>query len=110
MERSRKPASPSRDAMKRSSFCALLLSAAGLRSADTPAEFAVIASPDVPVSDLNIADLRKLFLGDRQFWTANLRVNLLVRAPIARERAVAVWTICKMSEAQFGRHWISKVM
>jgi len=96
--------------MKRSSFCALLITAAGVRAAELAAEFAVIASPDVPVSDVKITDLRKLFLGDQQFWTANLRVNLLVRAPIARERAVVVWTICKMTEAQFGRHWIGKVM
>ena len=81
-------------------------------AADTKptAEFAVIASPDVSVSNLTIADLRKLFLGDRQFWTPKLRVSLLVRAPVARERIIVVWTICKMSEAQFGQYWIGKVM
>jgi ABC-type phosphate transport system substrate-binding protein len=80
-------------------------------AADKPTvDFAVIASSDVPVSNLSIADLRKLFLGDRQFWTPKLRVSLLVRAPVARERVIVVWTICKMSEAQFGQHWIGKVM
>ena len=74
------------------------------------ADFSVIASSDVPVSNLSMADLRKLFLGDRQFWTPKLRVSLLVRAPVARERVIVVWTICKMSEAQFGQHWIGKVM
>jgi hypothetical protein len=74
------------------------------------AEFAVIASPDIPVTNLSIADLRRLFLGDKQFWTPKLRVALLIRAPVARERAAVVWTICKMSEAQFGQHWIGKVM
>lgn len=98
--------------MTRLSFCALLPAAALARAADTrpTAEFAVIASPEVPVSNLTIADLRKIFLGDRQFWTPKLRVQLLVRSPVARERAVVVWTICKMSEAQFGQHWIGKVM
>lgn len=98
--------------MTRLSFCALLPLAALSRAADTrpTAEFAVVASPEVPVSNLTIADLRKIFLGDRQFWTPKLRVQLLVRSPVARERAVVVWTICKMSEAQFGQHWIGKVM
>lgn len=95
-------------------ICALLLIAMAAPAADNrsagPSEFAVIASADVPVDNLTMADLRKLFLGDRQFWNSNLRVSLLVRAPVARERAIVVWTICRMSEAQFGQHWIGKVM
>jgi hypothetical protein len=99
--------------MMRLSFSALLLiatlaPASDIRSAG--AEFAVVASSDVPVDNVSLVDLRKLFLGDRQFWTPNLRVSLLVRAPVARERAVVVWTVCKMAEAQFSQHWIGKVM
>jgi hypothetical protein len=89
-------------------LCTLLLASAALTAADTP--FAVVVSPETPIDNLTTADLRKLFLGDRQFWTQNLRVSLLVRAPVARERAVVVWTICKMTEAQFNQHWIGKVM
>lgn len=90
----------------------LLLLMALLPAANEPQGpgFAVIASPDVPVSGLTMAELRKLFLGDRQFWSSNLRVTLFIRAPVARERAVIVWTVCRMSEAQFGQHWIGKVM
>jgi hypothetical protein len=89
----------------------LLLMALVAVAADTPGPgFAVIASPDVPVSGLTMPELRKLFLGDRQFWNSNLRVALFIRAPVARERAVIVWTVCRMSEAQFGQHWIGKVM
>jgi len=93
-------------------ICSLLLIALTTPAADAQpgAGFAVIASPDVPVTGLSMTDLRKLFLGDKQFWTPNLRVSLLIRAPVARERAVIVWTVCKMSESQFGQHWISKVM
>jgi len=94
-------------------ICALLLMALTALAADGPAAgpgFAVIVSPDVPLTGLSMTDLRKLFLGDRQYWTPNLHVSLLIRAPVARERAVIVWTVCKMSEAQFGQHWISKVM
>jgi hypothetical protein len=48
-------------------------------------------------------------LGDRQFWTSNLKVTLLVRAPGAREREVVLKTIYQMSEAQFRQYWIAKV-
>ena len=89
-------------------LCAWFLAAALASGADT--EFAVVASPDVPVNNVSLADLRKLFLGDRQFWTSGLRVALVMRAPVARERAMVVWTICKMSESQFGQYWIGKVM
>ena len=94
----------------RISICVLLLIAIAAPAADAPPGFAVVVSPDVTVTGLSMTDLRKMFLGDRQFWTQNLRVTLLIRAPVARERAVIVWTVCKMSEAQFCQHWVSKVM
>ena len=65
--------------------------------------------PDVPVDNLTFAELRRLMLGDRQFWSSNLKVTLLVRAPGAREREVVLKTIYQMSEAQFRQYWIAKV-
>jgi len=53
--------------------------------------------------------MRKLLLGDRQFWNSNLRVTLLIRAPDTRERKVVLKTIYRMSEAQFRQYWISTV-
>jgi ABC-type phosphate transport system substrate-binding protein len=73
------------------------------------ADIAIVVRPDVPVNNLTFAELRRLFLGDRQFWTSNVRVTLLVRAPGAREREVALKTLYQMSEAQFRQYWIAKV-
>jgi hypothetical protein len=73
------------------------------------ADVAIIVRPDLPVDDLTFAEVRKLFLGDRQYWKGNLRVTLLVRAPVARERDIVLRTIYSMSEAQFRQYWISKV-
>jgi ABC-type phosphate transport system substrate-binding protein len=78
-----------------------------LRGVDT--DIAIVVRPDVPVDNLTFAELRKVLLGDRQFWTSNLRVTLLVRAPGAREREVVLKTIYQMSEAQFRQYWIAKV-
>ncbi len=70
---------------------------------------AIVVSPDVPLDDLSFSEVRKLFLGERQFWNPKLRVVLLMRAPVAPERDVVLRTIYQMSEAQFRQYWISKV-
>ncbi|MFL6414768.1 MAG: hypothetical protein ACJ74Y_03760 [Bryobacteraceae bacterium] len=72
-------------------------------------DIAIVVRPDVPIDDLSFADVRKLFLGERQFWPKNVRVTLLIRAPSARERDVVLKEIYQMSEAQFRQYWISKV-
>ena len=95
----------SRRALLRGCLTAAALS---LHAAAAP-EVAIVVRPDVPVDNLSFAELRRLMLGDRQFWTSNLRVTLLVRAPGAREREVVLKNIYQMSEAQFRQYWIAKV-
>lgn len=73
------------------------------------APVAVVVGPDTPVTDLTFAEVRKVFLGERQFWNPKVRVVLLMRAPVAPERDVVLRTIYQMSEAQFRQYWISKV-
>jgi hypothetical protein len=63
----------------------------------------------VPVNALTFAEVRKLLFGDRQYWNADLRVTLVVRAPVAREREVVLRSVYQMTEAQFRQYWISKV-
>ena len=70
---------------------------------------AIVVSPSLPIDDVSFAEVRKLFLGERQYWTPQLRVTLLMRAPVAPERDVVLRAIYQMSEAQFRQYWISKV-
>lgn len=72
-------------------------------------DIAVIANTAVPADNLTLAELRRMLLGDREFWASGVRVTLLIRAPIARERDAAVKDVCQMTEAQFRQHWIGKV-
>jgi hypothetical protein len=65
--------------------------------------------PDTPVSNLSLSDVRKVFLGDRQYWSTNVPVVLLIRAPVARERDVVLKIIYQMSESQFKQYWIAKI-
>jgi ABC-type phosphate transport system substrate-binding protein len=73
------------------------------------ADVAIVVRPDTPVDNLSLADLRRVLMGDRQFWASNLRVTLLVRAPGAPEREVILRDVYHMSEAQFRQYWIAKV-
>ena len=74
-----------------------------------PGDVAVVVHPRVGVDELSLPDLRKVLLGDRQFWPANQRVTLLLRGPGARERDVLLKRVYQMSEAQFRQYWIAKV-
>jgi ABC-type phosphate transport system substrate-binding protein len=88
---------------------AALLSAPPGWPATNTGDVAIVVRPDVPVDNLTFGDLRKVLLGDRQFWSSNLRVTLLVRAPGAHEREVVLKAIYQMTEAQFRQYWIAKV-
>lgn len=86
------------------------LGSLGLRPAGAaPGDVAIIVRPETPVDNLSMGDLRRVFLGDRQFWSSSLRVTLLVRAPGAHEREVVLNTVYQMSEAQYRQYWIAKV-
>ena len=78
-------------------------------TASAQASIAVVVRPDGPVDNLTFAELRTLLLGNRQFWSSNLRVTLLARPPGARERAILLKNVSQMSEAQFQQYWIAKV-
>ena len=88
---------------------ALFVRFAAAPSAQATSGMAVVVHPDVPVDNLTLSELRRLVLGDREFWPAGVRVTLLIRAPVARERDVVLKNLCQMTEAQFRQHWIGKV-
>jgi ABC-type phosphate transport system substrate-binding protein len=81
----------------------------GATHAQTSADVAVVVHADVPVDNLTLAELRRIVLGDREFWPGGVRLTLLMRAPVAHERDIVLQTVSKMSEAQFRQHWIAKV-
>jgi hypothetical protein len=72
-------------------------------------DVAVVVHPDTPISNLSMSEVRKVFLGDRQYWSTNIPVVLMIRAPVARERDVVLKIIYQMSESQFKQYWIAKI-
>lgn len=76
---------------------------------DTGSDVAIVVNENTPVTNLDMGEVRKIFLGDRQYWTSDLPVIVIVRAPVAHERDVVLRVIYQMSELQFKRYWIAKI-
>ena len=72
-------------------------------------DLAVVVNSDTPVSDLSLAEVRRVFLGQRQYWSPKLPVVLLIRAPVARERDVVLRVIYQMSEEEYTQYWVAKI-
>ena len=95
-------------------FCAMMLciplarSGAQAASASRQA-VAIVVNPHSTVSDISFAELRRIFLGQQQFWPDRSKITLLVRAPVAPERAVVLDQIYRMDEDQFRQYWIGKM-
>ena len=71
---------------------------------------AVIVHEQVPVDELSLAELRRIFLGERLFWSKDMTITLLVPPRGTRERKVLLDRIYQQrSEAQFQHHWINKL-
>lgn len=92
-----------------------LLSAAPSAQAPMPSgspsalDIAIVVHPETPVDSLTLAEVRKVFRGERQYWKPEMPVVLLVRAPVSRERDVVLRVIYQMSDAQFKQYWLAKI-
>lgn len=87
-----------------------LIGAATPGSVPAASPVAIVVHPDTPVDDLSFEELRRIFLGEQQFWSGGrTRVTLLVRPPRSSERAVILDRVYRMNEGQFRQYWIAKL-
>jgi ABC-type phosphate transport system substrate-binding protein len=89
--------------------CAALVGSARDARAQAAGDLAIVVHPQTPVDTLSFSDLRQVFLGERQYWTKDLPVVLLVRGPTGAERDAVLNVIYQMKDAQFKQYWIAKV-
>ena len=68
----------------------MVLQAPSTAQTSRGADIAVVVHPDTPVTDLSLSEVRKVFLGERQYWNSKLPVVLMIRAPVARERDIVL--------------------
>jgi len=98
-------------------ICALLalLGALGLISGPVAQttegpDIAIVVNSENAVSNLSMPELRRIFRGERQYWSSNSPVVLLMDAPGARERGVILRTVLQMSEDEYTQYWVAKIM
>ncbi len=72
---------------------------------------AIVVHPEVTIDNdnLTLAELRSIFLAERQHWGDRSRITLLVRAAIAPERDLILTEIYGMSEDRYRQYWIGKM-
>jgi ABC-type phosphate transport system substrate-binding protein len=91
-------------------FLILALAAVPVHAQRAADPVAIVVHPATPADDISFAQLRRVFLGEQQFWSGRSnRITLLVRAPEAREREVVLNRIYRMNESQFQQYWIAKL-
>jgi len=71
-------------------------------------DVAVVVNEKNPVINLTLADLRKLFSGEKRTWSGGMPVKLFVRALGAHERVVLL-QLLGMSEMEYKEHWTALV-
>jgi ABC-type phosphate transport system substrate-binding protein len=73
------------------------------------ADIAIVVNPDTPVGELSLSEVRKVMLGERQYWSSRIPIVLLIRAPVARERDVVLKVIYQMTETEYNQFWVAKI-
>lgn len=91
-------------------LCLSVLWPATPQTARSSSDIALLVHPDTPADNLSLSEVRKVFLGERQYWSAKLPVELYLRSPDSHERGVILRVIYQMSEAQYRQYWIAKIL
>jgi ABC-type phosphate transport system substrate-binding protein len=76
----------------------------------SPQDVTVIVNAKNTAGSLTLAELTKIYRGERQYWKTNLPIVLLFRNGGSYEREVFLRTVFQMTEAQYKQYWVSKVM
>ena len=91
---------------------ALLSHAFGLAQLSTPDQsaaernLAIVVNLSNPVNDLTMADLRRVFLGERGHWQNGRRITLVMLEPGWQERDAVLSGIYHMNETEFNKHFL----
>jgi ABC-type phosphate transport system substrate-binding protein len=85
----------------------ILPSAAGA-GGEAGKEIAVIVSAKIAATSLSMAELRKIYQGDKPSWPSGQRVTILMPSG-AKERDLVLKKVLQMTDTQYKQFWITKV-
>jgi ABC-type phosphate transport system substrate-binding protein len=69
-------------------------------------EVSIIVNKANTISDLSLADAKKIFMGDKTTWPSGKRISVLMAASGSPERAVVLREIFKMSDAEYTKYFM----
>jgi hypothetical protein len=72
-------------------------------------QFALVASPDVPLNDLPISEVRSLFLMKKRFWKPGQHAGILLPESGSEARAFLLARIYQMTEADLKRLVLERI-
>jgi phosphate transport system substrate-binding protein len=67
---------------------------------------AIVVNRSNSVDDLSMAELRKVFLGERSHWPNGRRITLVMREPGEPERKTILKDVCQMNESELKNHFL----
>lgn len=67
---------------------------------------AIVVNTSNPVENLSMAELRKVFLGERSHWPNGRRITLVMMEPGQPERKALIREVCQMNESDFSQHFL----
>jgi ABC-type phosphate transport system substrate-binding protein len=69
-------------------------------------EVNVIVNKANTITDLSLADAKKIFMGDKTTWPSGKRITVVMLAAGQPERAVVLEEIYKMSDPDYGKYFM----
>src|SRR5215467_12687803 len=91
-------------------LCCLWPAMAPAQGHHAAGDVAVVGNLDLPVANLSMHDVRRLFLGETRYWKGNLPVVLVVPPAGTHERYVLLHDVYRMNEAQYKQYWIGRIL
>lgn len=82
-------------------FCALPARAQDI-------DVAVVVNENNRADGLTVAELHRIFVGERRSWAVGLPIKLIVRGPGAHEHTVLL-KLLGMSERDYKEYWIAQI-
>ena len=67
---------------------------------------AIVVNRSNTVDDLSMAELRRVFLGERSHWPNGRRITLVMREPGEPERKTILKDVCQMNESELKNHFL----
>src|SRR5215510_12443739 len=91
-------------------FCALISGTLLAQGHHEAGPVVLVANRDLPVANLSLYEVRRVFMGETRYWKNNLPVVLIVPAAGTRERDVLLHSVYRMNEQQYKQYWIGRIL